>query len=291
MPQGIIIKGIGGFYYVSVGGKVLECKARGKFRKEKITPLVGDRVDVVEEYGGYIIQNIYPRITKLIRPSVANVDQAVIAFACMKPSPNLNLLDKFLIMSSYNKLKTVICMNKIDLMSERDGCKILEHYSKAGYKCIYTSTVTGEGIEDLKKELKNVITVFAGPSGVGKSSMLNKVQSSLRLKTGDISEKSERGKNTTRHTELLELKGGGYVVDTPGFSSLDIGFIPKDELQDYFPEFSDFRGYCRYAHCSHINEPGCAVKEAVRGNIIDDMRYTSYTRLYDELSRIRRSYK
>lgn len=287
MPQGIIIKGIGGFYYVKAEGRVLECKARGRFRNEKITPLVGDMVDIVEKSGGSMIQSILPRKTELIRPSVANVDQAVIVFACTKPEPNLNLLDRFLVLSAHNRLETVICLNKLDLTGSEAADRIAEPYRKAGYVCIYTSTVTGQGIEELRNALKNKITVFAGPSGVGKSSILNKLQPSLKLKTGDISEKLERGRHTTRHSELMEFDGGGYVVDTPGFSSLDIDFISKEEIEYCFPEFNDFRGLCRFTGCSHISEPGCAVKEAVKNNAISETRYASYARLYDEISKIR----
>lgn len=291
MPQGIIYKGIGGFYYVKSDNKVVECKARGKFRNDKITPLVGDMVDIVEKNGSYVIDSIIPRKNILIRPLVANVDQAVIIFAAAKPEPNLGLLDRFLILSEYNGLSITICINKIDLLEIAVINDMFIPYKNAGYKIIYTSTLKGYGINELKHNLENKISVLAGPSGVGKSSLLNAVQPNLMLKTGDISDKVERGKHTTRHTELMELETGGFVVDTPGFSSLDIDFIKKEEIEQFFPDFIEYLGLCKFSGCTHISEPNCAVKAALSNGRINNERYNSYVRLYNEISKLRRQYK
>lgn len=291
MPQGIIIKGIGGFYYVKIDNRIIECRARGKFRNEKITPLVGDIVEITVQNNSGAISNILPRKTQLIRPLVANVDQAIIVFAAASPDPNMDLLDRFLLLAEYNSLEMIICINKIDLMDIEQIDELLIPYKNGGYKVVYTSTRTGYGIEELKSSLKQRITVFAGPSGVGKSSLLNSLDPSFNTKTGEISSKIGRGKQTTRHTELLELKVGGYVLDTPGFSSLDIDFISKEEIEHLFREFDDYIGQCRFTGCSHISEPDCAVKEAVEENNINEKRYNSYVRLYNEIKKIGRNYK
>jgi len=291
MPQGIITKGIGGFYYVNTDGGILECKARGKFRNEKVSPLVGDMVEVAEQKGSYVIDRILPRKNELIRPQVANVDQVVIVFAAAKPDPNLGLLDKFLLLSEYNNLKIVICINKIDLKESYEIDKLTEPYRESGHSIISVSTRFEYGIDNLRKMLNGHITVFAGPSGVGKSTILNTLQPSFNMETGELSSKISRGKNTTRHTQLLELDTGGYVVDTPGFSSLNIDFIDKGDVEYLFHEFKDFIGKCKFTGCSHISEPGCAVKDAVINNIINKKRYDSYVKIYCELKELRRNYK
>lgn len=290
MPQGIIIKGIGGFYYVKEGCRVLECRARGKFRNEKISPLVGDKVDIIENDNSCVIDNILPRTTVLSRPPVANVSQSIIVFSATRPEPNLNLLDKLLLLCEHNNLEIVICINKADLLTINELDNFIIPYKQAGYRIIYTSTVIGYGIDKLISILKDKVTVFAGPSGVGKSSLLNSVQPSFNMKTGEISNKLQRGKHTTRHTELLELDFGGYVVDTPGFSSLDINYITKDDIAYLMPEFREFIGLCKFPHCSHVNESGCFVRQGVMDGKINLKRYDSYVKIYNEISKIRRKY-
>lgn len=270
---------------------LFECKARGKFRNDKITPIVGDRVtiqitDKVNLKGN--IDKVLPRSNELIRPKVSNVEQAAIIFAANKPSVNLDLLDRFLLLIEQQKIEILICINKIDIDDNNKLNEIKEIYRNSGYKIIGSSTKTGNGIEELKNNLKNKITVFAGPSGVGKSSLLNKISSNLDLKTGDISVKIERGKHTTRHAELIELNFGGYVVDSPGFTSLNITNIDADDLQYYFREFDPFIGKCKFNGCSHIHEPECAIIAQINKNI-SNKRYERYKIIYNELLQQRRS--
>ena len=290
MIKGIIIKGIGGFYYVKVEDSVYECKARGRFRKEKITPLVGDHVyislDAASKQG--VIEGFMDRKTELIRPPVANVDQAVIVFAIQQPNPNLSLLDRFLVLAENEDLNVVICLNKMDLEDQSELQRIRDIYEKTGYQVIATSTKTGRGVEDLRGQLKNQITVFAGPSGVGKSSLLNSLQPNLALQTGEISQKIERGKHTTRHVELLSLEFGGWVLDTPGFSSLQVDSIKKEELKYLFKEFNEYSDSCKFQPCNHINEPDCAVKKALGEGHVYLGRYESYLQLLEEIEQARR---
>lgn len=290
MLEGIIIKGIGGFYYVKVNDTIYECRARGLFRKNKTTPLIGDRVLIKinkEDNTGYVEQ-IFDRITELKRPPVSNVNQAVIVFAVQKPEPNLWLLDRFLLLASYQGLDIVICINKSDLDTEGRATEIYNIYKEAGYKIIKTSCKIEEGIDEIKDLLRNKITVFAGPSGVGKSTLLNNVQSNLKLQTGDISQKTSRGKHTTRHVELIELNLGGWVVDTPGFSTLDIDFLDEKGLQNYFIEILEKSNLCRFSGCCHHKEPGCAVKEAVESGEISQSRYDNYLSMLQEIKGFRR---
>lgn len=284
MKQGIIIKGIGGFYYVRSDNEVYECKARGKFRNKKITPLVGDKVrilyDELTEQGS--IEEIEERTVELIRPPVANINQAVIVFAIQNPAPNMILLDKILAMAEFYHIDIVLCFNKVDLARDEEVENLKERYKGTGYKVLFCSTKNNVGIDSVKDVLKDKVTVFAGPSGVGKSSILNLVQSGLKLKTGELSNKIKRGKHTTRHSELLELDEGGYVVDSPGFTSLSLDFIEKEELCDLFPEFHDYVDDCKFSNCIHINEPKCRVKEAVENGEINRERYESYLYFINE---------
>jgi len=289
MKKGVIIKGIGGFYYVKSEGKVYECKARGKFRKDNISPLVGDKVIISteEDKDTGIIEEILERKVELFRPPVANVDQAIIVISIKKPEPNFKLLDKLLILGEHSNLELSICINKIDLDAEKERELFLNIYKNTGYNLIFTSIKSNEGIDMLKDILKDKITVFAGPSGVGKSSLLNTIQEGLRLKTGEISRKISRGKHTTRHCELLELDFGGWVVDTPGFTSINIDFIEPEELQKYYPEFRNISSNCKFSDCIHINEPGCCVKREMEMGNISKNRYENYIYFINELTAIK----
>lgn len=291
MIEGMILKGIGGFYYVKTDNGIYECRARGVFREEKITPFVGDIVLIREnetDKTGYI-EKIYPRKSKLIRPPVTNVTQALIVISMKNPDPNLWLLDRFLILARHEGLNTIICLNKIDLVDCEEFNAVKSIYQKAGYNVIATSPVLDVGIDELRDTLENNITVFSGPSGVGKSSLLNKVQPNLQLKTGEISDKTKRGKHTTRHVELLELDNGGYVLDTPGFSSLDIDFIDNAEgLKKYFDEINSIKNQCRFNSCLHYKEPDCEVKRLVEVGEISKIRYENYIRFLEEIRNRRR---
>lgn len=292
MVEGIIVKAIAGFYYVKVNDYIYECKGRGILKKQKITPLVGDNAAISiedEENLKGIIEKIFDRKVELMRPAVANIDQILIVFALKEPDPHLNLLDKLLILSEASDIKPIICLNKSD-RDENDEVynEIKSIYEMVGYEIIHTSVVDDYGIDDIKEVLKDRITVFAGPSGVGKSSLLSKLTSETKVKVGAISEKIKRGKHTTRHSELIAIDGGGFVVDTPGFSSINIEFIDKFKLSNFFIEMREYNDECKYGDCIHINEPGCAVKEAVEAGKISVKRYESYKYFIDALSDPRR---
>lgn len=291
MEKGIILKGIAGFYYVKTDDSLFECKARGKFKNRKLTPLVGDRVLILpENEHKATIEEIEDRQTELLRPAVANVEQAVIVFAIQNPDPNRILLDKMTVLALSAGVEPVICFNKLDGDQKGAAKALKDTYELAGFKVILTSCKTGEGIETLKDLLKDTITVFAGPSGVGKSSLLNKLQKGLALKTGELSEKIKRGKHTTRHSELIPYEHGGWVVDTPGFTSLELDFLEAGALKEYFPEFEAEDCNCRFDDCVHINEPGCGVIAAVDSFRISGQRYESYRYLYQEIKNARRQY-
>lgn len=290
--QGKIIKGIGGFYYVYVEGKGLyECKAKGIFRNQKLKPMVGDNVeiDVLDEdkkLGNMV--DILQRNNVLIRPAVANVDQAMILFAIASPAPNLNLLDRFLIIMNRQQVKTIICFNKIDLVDEEEMARLRDIYEHCGCQVEFISTYSGEGVDRVQSLLEGKTTVLAGPSGVGKSSTINVIKKEDYMETGAISEKIQRGKHTTRHSEIIHLWDNTYVMDTPGFSTLYIDEIEKDELGAYFTEFSEYEPFCKFAGCSHIHEPQCMVKQALEDGKISTIRYESYKQLYEELGNKRR---
>ncbi len=292
MIEGKIIKGIGGFYYVDDGKDLYECRARGIFRKEKMTPLVGDDVliSIVDfENKKGIVEKIKERKSELIRPAIANVDKALIVFAVKNPSPNLSLLDRFIVLAEKENLEVVIILTKIDLDDENVLEEIKNIYQNT-YKVIPVSTKEKIGIEKVKEELKNSVVVFAGPSGVGKSSLLNEIDKNFNLQTGDVSEKIKRGKHTTRHAELLKLGENSMVADTPGFSSLVLDDIEEDELKEYFIEFDKF-DECKFgSRCIHENEPNCSVKEAVKENKIEKKRYDSYIQLLNEIRNKKRRY-
>lgn len=290
MLEGIIIRGIGGFYYVKTSEGIIESRARGNFREEGITPLVGDRVRIRisdEDNSGYV-DEILPRDNELIRPPVANISQAIIVMSIKKPDVNTWLLDKFLLMAEHKKLNIIICLNKMDL-SEKEIGKLMEIYKKAGYKVLVTSSKDDIGIEELKATLKGHITVFAGPSGVGKSTLLNKVNPYFNRETGEVSVKSKRGKHTTRSVELMELGEDTFVLDTPGFSSLDLDFIQDPvDVREFFREIKKYGKECRFQSCLHDKEPDCAVKKYVEEGVIDRDRYNNYLLLLTEIKNIRR---
>lgn len=290
MLNGTIIKGIGGFYYIDTENGIYECRARGIFRKEKLKPTVGDfvKISVLDEKNKKgSLDVIEPRKNMLIRPRVSNVEQAIIVFAAVSPDINIDLLDRFLILVAEQKLDVIICINKIDLDTDKKYENIKNMYEKSGYKVICLSAEKGIGIDELKLNLKNKISVFAGPSGVGKSSLINSISPNLQLKTGEISAKIERGKHTTRHAELMQIEENSYIVDSPGFTSLFLEHIPAEELQYYFREFEPYLSGCRYTGCSHIHEPECAVKEQI-GENIQTKRYERYVNLYNELRKDRK---
>lgn len=289
---GIILKGIGGFYYVDTAQGVYECRARGLFRNQKIMPLVGDfaEIDVTSEdpKEGYVVK-IKKRNNELLRPHVANVEQVIVTMSVKSPNPNFILLDKLIVLAQFNHLEPIICFNKVDLIDSDVIDEIACIYIDAGYQVVVTSAKKNMGIEALREIMRDSINVFAGPSGVGKSSLTNELMPGLELKTGEISEKISRGKHTTRHSELIELDFGGFVLDTPGFTSLELDMIKSAELEQYFREFNrDAR--CKFNDCHHISEPKCAVKEGVKNGTISKMRYDSYLYIYNELSQRKERY-
>ncbi|MBP5745955.1 MAG: ribosome small subunit-dependent GTPase A [Lachnospiraceae bacterium] len=289
--QGKIIKGIAGFYYVHNGEHIYECKAKGVFRKDNKKPLVGDDciIEVIDEekkLGN--ISEILDRKNSLIRPNVANVDQALVIFALVKPEPNFNLLDRFLILMKQNDIPCIIAFNKTDLADEETLERVRQIYKDSGHQLIFTCAKKNEGIEDVKRALKGKTTTVAGPSGVGKSTLINLIQDNRKMETGDISEKIERGKHTTRHSELIALDDNSYIFDTPGFSSLSLFDISKEELAGFYPEFAQYEQGCRFDNCIHRNEPVCGVKQAVDDGLISRVRYENYLLLLSECENARR---
>ncbi len=284
---GKIIKGIAGSYYVHVvHSGTYECKAKGIFRYKNIKPLVGDNVEIEvldEESKTGNIVDIIDRENELIRPAVANIDQALVVFALKSPVPNLNLLDRFLVMMETQNVETVICFNKLDLVNEEDIEALKKTYQNAGYKVLFASANNGQGIEEIKEVIEGKTTAFAGPSGVGKSSILNAIMPMANSQTGDISKKIQRGKHTTRHTEIFNVQDNTYLMDTPGFSSMYVCECEKEELKQYFPEIYEYEGECRFNGCVHVNEPNCIVKEKVMIGNIGQSRYENYLLLYNEI--------
>lgn len=285
--QGKIIKGIAGFYYVHViGDRIYECKAKGVFRKDKKKPLVGDDVglDILDEkelLGN--IREILPRRSELIRPAVANVDQALVIFSIVKPQPNFHLLDRFLVIMERQGIPCIICFNKSDMDARSIGAEYERIYKDCGYRTAIVSAQTGSGMEELMGMLTGKTTTMAGPSGVGKSSIINCLQSDVIMETGAISQKIERGRHTTRHSEIIAVRDDTYILDTPGFSALNLFPMEKEELTACYPEIKCYEKECRFAGCSHISEPDCGVKEAVREGRIHKIRYDNYCLLYEEL--------
>lgn len=290
--QGKIIKGIAGFYYVhAVGSGVYECKAKGIFRKDGVKPLVGDNVEIEvtheKDMEGNIMR-ILPRKNELVRPAVANIDQALVVFAVTRPKPHFNLLDRFLVMMENKEIPAVLCFNKADIADDSEIAVLREVYESCGYPLIFTSAKKEENIDRLKELLSGKTTAIAGPSGVGKSSLINLLQSGVKMETGSISRKIERGKHTTRHSELIMLGERSYIMDTPGFSSLYVGDMEKEDLKYCFPEFAPYEGHCRFNGCGHVHEPECAVKQAVDEGKIHRIRYEDYVMMYRELQERKR---
>lgn len=286
--RGKIVKGIAGFYYVHVPQKgVFECKAKGNFRNRSIKPLVGDNVeiDIIDAaLNKGNITDVLKRKNKLLRPAVSNVDQVLVVFAASRPEPNLNLLDKFLMMMEYFGVETIVCFNKTDLGEEENFKEYKKMYESAGYRVLLTSVKEKAGVSMIKEILRYKTTVLAGPSGVGKSSMLNMLLDESIMETGDVSKKIGRGRHTTRHSEIFNIYKDTYIVDTPGFSSLFVEELDEKVIKNYFNEFKYYEGGCRFNGCMHIHEPGCAIKEAVQNGEIYQLRYENYVKLVNEYS-------
>lgn len=284
--QGKIVKGIAGFYYVHTAVGQVECKAKGIFRKEKIKPLVGDNVEIElvdeSELIGNII-GILPRSNALIRPAAANIDQALVIFAITRPSPNYNLLDRFLITMEKQGLPSVICFNKKDIAGDKELMELKDAYGKCGYQVLFVSGAAKEGMEEIRQCLQGKTTVVAGPSGVGKSTIINSLCPKANMEIGEISRKIGRGKHTTRHAQLFALSDDTFIMDTPGFTSLNLMNMEKEELKECYPEFASYEKECRFGGCSHISEPECGVKSALAQGAVSRVRYENYTVLFEEL--------
>ena len=288
MREGVITKALSGFYYVTSGEETIECRARGRFRRDGMSPLVGDIVGFsVTDNGKGIIDKIETRKNFFVRPAVANVDYLVIIAANVNPVTDPYLIDRVTVIAEQAGCDVVICINKTDLDA---GDELVEIFSTTGYKVIRTSPVNGEGIEELKDTIKGKISAFTGNSGVGKSSILNGIDPSFSIKVGEVSEKLGRGKHTTRHVELFDIGEHTFIADTPGFASFDMDKMPhiaKEDLQYMFPEFAQYIGKCRFDDCAHIKEPGCEVLNALEEGIISQSRHSSYVRLYDLLAQVK----
>ena len=286
MIEGIITKGVGGNYYIDIGNKIIECRARGLFRLKNIKPLVGDKVLIriteEDEDAGYI-EEIMERKSEIKRPPIANAQQLVVIFSVINPEPSFLLLDKLLIAAKSNNLDPVICINKLDLAEEGQKEYILNIYKNTGYKIIFTSKYNEDSLQGLKNILKDKLNVFSGPSGVGKSSLMNAIEPDFYLETGEISEKLKRGRHTTRHAEIFKLSFGGYAVDTPGFSSFELEGIDEYSLKNYYPEIVKYDEGCKFLDCLHYKEPDCAVKEAFNNDLISEVRYNNYIKLLEQI--------
>ncbi len=287
MDNGVILKALSGFYYVNIDGRTVQCRARGRFRHENIVPLVGDRVVVsFINAGEGVIDEILPRKNAFTRPPVANVDQIVIMAANVNPITDVFLIDQMSALTEYSGAEALICINKCDL---DPAARLYKIYTAVGYRTIRTSALTGEGTDELLDSLRGKVSVLTGNSGVGKSSLLNVLNSSLELTTGEVSDKLGRGRHTTRHVEMFEVVPGAIVADTPGFSSFDLSIMylaGAEELPKMFREFAPFLQDCQFTGCSHRKEKGCAVLAAMSRGEIQETRHTSYVRLYNKLKEI-----
>lgn len=286
--QGIILKGIGGFYYVRTDSGVVECKARGKFRKSSEKPVIGDHVVIeVQDDGTGYMMSIEPRKNQLMRPAVSNVDQLVVVCSAAPPVTEMLLIDKVIAIAEYKKMEILVVINKCDL---DPGDELYDIYTQAGFSVFRVSAQTGEGIDALREQLTDKVSAFAGNSGVGKSSLLNAIDAKFQMKTGSISPKTARGRHTTRHVELVELSTGGFIADTPGFSAFDterMDLILKEDLQYVFREFEPYLNQCRFTGCAHVKEKGCAIRAAIEAGQIPKQRYENYCQLYDSVKDIK----
>ena len=283
-----IIKAISGFYYVQTEDGVVECKARGRFRRQEQSPLVGDFVRITEQESGKgVLEALLPRKNAFIRPAIANIDQLIVLASCAIPVTEPFLIDRVLAIAQLQNVPSVVCVNKDDLAPAQP---LAEIYKKAGIPVLVTSAASGEGIEELRALLSGKLSCLTGNSGVGKSSLLNRVCPALQLPVGEVSEKLGRGRHTTRHIELYALGADTFVADTPGFSAFDterMELVHKERLQDAFPEFAPYLGHCQFPDCAHRKEPGCAVRKALVEGKIGRTRYDSYERLYEMASQIK----
>ena len=291
--RGKIIRAVGGFYFVWCyeDSHIYQCRARGIFRKDSFKLLTGDdcsfRLTQAQDVEGYV-ETIDKRRNQLIRPPVANVDQALVVFALTSPEPNLSLLDRFLIEMRRQNIPSVICFNKKDLADEERIRELAEVYSRCGCRVLTVSVLKRDGLEEIRNLMKGKTTVLAGPSGVGKSSLTNFLFPDARMEVGALSERTERGKQTTRHAELFAIGDNTFFLDTPGFSSLELRGLKKEDVKNFFPEFDEHEPYCRFQGCMHIHEPECGIKDAVEEGQISRARYDSYLQLVQELSNMRR---
>lgn len=286
MSKGRIVRSIAGFFYVEPAefdGKLVECTARGKLKLQPEALVVGDWVDYELEEGKGVITRVYPRENLLRRPYIANVNLIVLVFAHTNPEPNDFLMAKFLVLAETSGIPYIIVLNKTDLVAQRKANQLAERYRNNGYQVLCTSVVSHLGKRKLQAALAGKVAVFAGPSGVGKSALLNMVSPGLELRTGAVSEKIGRGKHTTREVQLLKTKQNGYIADTPGFTQIDLDFIEPKQLADYFPEFEPYRENCKFSSCCHDAEPQCGVKQAVSESKIDSIRYQNYLDLLAEV--------
>jgi len=291
MEKGRIVKAISGFFYVQSGEKVFSCKGRGILKKNELTPLVGDLVFFSitnKEQNEGILEDLIPRNSELVRPPVANVDQLLIVFSYTQPTPNYVLLDRILVTAESQHLQSIICFNKTDLLAKEIDSSLMEAYKEMGYVVIETSAITSDGLESLKRALEGRTTALAGSSGVGKSTLINSMFPQFSLETGVISKRIQRGKHTTRHSELHQINDDTWIMDTPGFSSLSITGMDDSELRDYFKDFTEIQLSCRFKTCLHLEEPGCAVKKAVQDGFIHVNRYQNYVNLLGEIRKNRR---
>lgn len=280
--EGKIIKGIGGFYYVKTSEGLIECKARGKFRHKDLKPMVGDNVTIKLERNKGVIEDIHERSSELFRPTVANVNLAFVVFAIKNPDLNFDLLNRFLVLCESNNIEAIVCLNKVDLVTEEEKNNLKDKINSIGYEVLFINAKEGIGVDLLRERMEGNVTVLCGPSGAGKSTLINTLTNREHMETGEVSNKIGRGKHTTRHSELIDVENG-YIVDTPGFSTLEVNFIDKEELRYALPDFRQYNHECKFRGCLHYKEPQCAVKQAVEEGKINKTRYDFYIRTLEEI--------